>query len=309
MPFDHQDETGALPDSVTHSEVLYNFVKPPIHGWALRAAARSDCPSRSTRQSSTEALPAAGSRGPVLARPPAARPASPCRTTSTATTAAGTTPPSSTRHGSSRPPTSPPSSSCSCACSPTWPPNSADADGRRHWTAAPTRCSTALLDELWDGERFRRPRARTGERRGPAPACSTSCPSCWATDLPARGRATALAERIAAHLTPYGLATEPPDSPHYRAGRLLARPDLGAVHRAHRGRPAPRRPRTSSPTTSAPASAPCARSPASPRTSTPSPAPGLRDRAYTWTASAYLILAGQYEDRTRSPDAANPMMA
>lgn len=28
LPFDHQDETGALPDSVTHSEVLHNFVKP-----------------------------------------------------------------------------------------------------------------------------------------------------------------------------------------------------------------------------------------------------------------------------------------
>lgn len=34
--FDFQDPSGALPDSVTHSEVLYNFVKPPIHGWALR---------------------------------------------------------------------------------------------------------------------------------------------------------------------------------------------------------------------------------------------------------------------------------
>jgi glycogen debranching enzyme len=34
-PFDHQEDSGALPDSVTHSEVLYNFVKPPIHGWAL----------------------------------------------------------------------------------------------------------------------------------------------------------------------------------------------------------------------------------------------------------------------------------
>jgi glycogen debranching enzyme len=33
LPFDHQAPTGALPDSVTHSEVLYNFVKPPIHGW------------------------------------------------------------------------------------------------------------------------------------------------------------------------------------------------------------------------------------------------------------------------------------
>lgn len=34
-PFDHQDATGALPDSIAHSERLYNFVKPPIHGWAL----------------------------------------------------------------------------------------------------------------------------------------------------------------------------------------------------------------------------------------------------------------------------------
>ncbi|MGO4430559.1 glycogen debranching protein, partial [Streptomyces sp. MCAF7] len=24
-----------LPDSVCHSEILYNYVKPPIHGWAL----------------------------------------------------------------------------------------------------------------------------------------------------------------------------------------------------------------------------------------------------------------------------------
>ncbi|WP_433307453.1 MGH1-like glycoside hydrolase domain-containing protein [Actinoplanes sp. CA-030573] len=36
LPFDHQDPTGALPDSVAHSEVLHNFVKPPIHGWAWR---------------------------------------------------------------------------------------------------------------------------------------------------------------------------------------------------------------------------------------------------------------------------------
>lgn len=35
LPFDYQDPAGALPDSVTHSEVLYNYVKPPIHGWAL----------------------------------------------------------------------------------------------------------------------------------------------------------------------------------------------------------------------------------------------------------------------------------
>jgi hypothetical protein len=37
LPFDHQTPTGALPDSVTHSEALYNYVKPPIHGWAFTA--------------------------------------------------------------------------------------------------------------------------------------------------------------------------------------------------------------------------------------------------------------------------------
>jgi glycogen debranching enzyme len=36
LPFDHQDEAGALPDSLSHSEALYNYVKPPIHGWAFR---------------------------------------------------------------------------------------------------------------------------------------------------------------------------------------------------------------------------------------------------------------------------------
>ena len=36
IPFDHQSESGALPDSVCQWGVLTNFVKPPIHGWALR---------------------------------------------------------------------------------------------------------------------------------------------------------------------------------------------------------------------------------------------------------------------------------
>lgn len=34
--FDHQHESGALPDSFNDGEVTFNFVKPPIHGWALR---------------------------------------------------------------------------------------------------------------------------------------------------------------------------------------------------------------------------------------------------------------------------------
>jgi glycogen debranching enzyme len=35
VPFDHQDEHGSLPDSVCSVRVSWNFVKPPIHGWTL----------------------------------------------------------------------------------------------------------------------------------------------------------------------------------------------------------------------------------------------------------------------------------
>ncbi len=34
-PFSYQNEDGALPDYVNDREAVYNFTKPPIHGWAL----------------------------------------------------------------------------------------------------------------------------------------------------------------------------------------------------------------------------------------------------------------------------------
>lgn len=36
LPFDHQKVSGLLPDSISDSETLYNFTKPPIQGWALK---------------------------------------------------------------------------------------------------------------------------------------------------------------------------------------------------------------------------------------------------------------------------------
>jgi putative isomerase len=36
IPMDHQDASGMFPDSVNDSVVHYSFCKPPIHGWALR---------------------------------------------------------------------------------------------------------------------------------------------------------------------------------------------------------------------------------------------------------------------------------
>jgi len=33
---DFQDETGRLPDSVSDNHIIWNYCKPPVHGWALR---------------------------------------------------------------------------------------------------------------------------------------------------------------------------------------------------------------------------------------------------------------------------------
>lgn len=34
--FDHQDTSGALPDTLNDRDLVLNFTKPPVHGWALR---------------------------------------------------------------------------------------------------------------------------------------------------------------------------------------------------------------------------------------------------------------------------------
>ncbi|MGC8971226.1 MAG: amylo-alpha-1,6-glucosidase [bacterium] len=34
--FDHQDKNGAIPDSINDYLLVWNFSKPPIHGWALK---------------------------------------------------------------------------------------------------------------------------------------------------------------------------------------------------------------------------------------------------------------------------------
>ena len=36
LMFDFQDRTGLLPDSVNDAHVVWNYCKPPVHGWALR---------------------------------------------------------------------------------------------------------------------------------------------------------------------------------------------------------------------------------------------------------------------------------
>ena len=94
LPFDHQDAAGALPDSVTHSEVLYNFVKPPDPRLGPAPAARR-LPDDLEPGALREIYRRLGA-GPTSGSTRGASRATPCRTTSTATTAAGTTPPPST---------------------------------------------------------------------------------------------------------------------------------------------------------------------------------------------------------------------
>ena len=50
--FDFQDETGRLPDSVNDSKIIWNYVKPPIHGWALMKMLENGM--RPTREQLTE---------------------------------------------------------------------------------------------------------------------------------------------------------------------------------------------------------------------------------------------------------------
>ncbi|MBQ6103458.1 MAG: hypothetical protein IJL06_07280 [Kiritimatiellae bacterium] len=38
--FDHQDASGKLPDYASEGEVVWAYVKPPVHGWTLRRFAR-----------------------------------------------------------------------------------------------------------------------------------------------------------------------------------------------------------------------------------------------------------------------------
>lgn len=42
--FDHQDTQGCLPDSLSEQEVQYCFCKPPVHGWCARELIRRTAP-------------------------------------------------------------------------------------------------------------------------------------------------------------------------------------------------------------------------------------------------------------------------
>jgi len=300
LVFDHQDEAGGLPDSVTHSEVLYNFVKPPIHGWALRRL-RERLPHgrdgdqlaevygqlerwtgfwRDARTVPGQLLPhyqhgndSGWDNATTFAHERVVETADlsaflilQMRELAELATALGR-----------------------------------DGDAAR-WSAAAQQTTDALLAQLWTGDRFVA-RAAGASRTWSSASLLDLMPIVLGAELPPGIRA-ALVERIRAHLTPYGLATELPTSEHYLAdgywrgpiwapATILIEDGLrraGAVDLAAEISARFRRL--------------CEDSGFAENFDAQS-GRGLRDRAYTWTASAYLILAAAHE-RARAADPTRP---
>jgi hypothetical protein len=285
--FDHQTEEGALPDSITHAEVLYNFVKPPIHGWAA-SQLRAVVPdlSRLYRQlAAWTTFWLDHRRTPGQPFP-------------------------HYEHGND---SGWDNATVFDAGMPVRSPDLAaflvlqaqelarlatelgDPDAAARWSAEATAMRTALLAELWNGATFTS-RAVDGTPRTTASLLDLM-PIVLGDQLPPAVR-TALTAAVAEHLTPVGLATERPDSPHYEAdgywrgpvwapATVLIEDGLrrsGAVDLADQ--------------VSARFRAACEKSGFAENFDALT-GQGLRDRAYTWTASAYLLLAAAAEARQR----------
>ncbi|WP_225094513.1 amylo-alpha-1,6-glucosidase [Streptomyces sp. CoH27] len=292
LPFDHQEDSGALPDSVTHSEVLYNFVKPPIHGWAFgHLRRRLPTPLSQAELARTyDRLERWTAFWLAARRAPGAELAhyqhgndsgwdnatvfDPERVVATADLSAFLVLQlrelAELATELSRP------------------------DEASRWTRAAQELLTALLDQLWSTDRFVARGVATGDTWSSAGLLDLM-PVVLGELLPDEV-GSALADRITAHLTPYGLATELTTSPHYladgywrgpvwapatvlvedglrRAGHHQLADDISARFRS------------------------LCETHGFAENFDALTGTGLRDRAYTWTASSYLLLAEAHAHR------------
>jgi glycogen debranching enzyme len=290
-PFDHQDVSGALPDSVTHSEVLYNYVKPPIHGWALdRLRARAsgalthgqlDEIYRGLSRWTAFWLDYRRVEGHAL---PYYQHGNDSGWDN------------STTFDRSRVTESPDLAAFLVVQLDTLIALAAEletGDGAE-WAKERERILAALSSELWDGDRFVARDAETG-----TPSSSTSLlnllPIIAGERLPLEMR-DRLAGHIRDHLTEFGLATEIPATEHYESdgywrgpiwapSTVLIESGLRASGYVDLADEVSKRFR-----------ALCELSGFAENFDAVTGA-GLRDRAYSWTASAYLILAGEAQER------------
>jgi hypothetical protein len=301
LPFDHQDPGGALPDSVTHSEVLYNYVKPPIHGWALHRLrslmpepARDQLAEAYSRLERWTRFWLTARRAPGRALPhyhhgndsgwDNATTFDPQRVVESADLAAFLV--------------------LQLRTLAQLADDLGDAPAAAQWTKNAHEMQAALLEQLWDGDRF-----ITRPTLGGVPAWTSSSlldlmPIVLGADLPPEV-AAALARRIETHLTPYGLATEHPSSPHYQEdgywrGPIWAPSTVLIEDGLRRAGYADLADEISARFLRLCESAGFAENFGA------QTGAALRDRAYTWTASAYLILAAAHERRTARQPSSRP---
>jgi glycogen debranching enzyme len=285
VPFDHQDETGALPDSVAHSEVLYNYVKPPVHGWAFgmlrdsaaRELTRAELELVHDRLSRWSDFWLTQRRAPGHALPYYQHGNDSGWDNSTAfdldrvvespDLAAFLVVQLDVLAGLSR--------------------ELGHADGR--WAQEADRLTQALLTQLWTPDGFVALGALTG-RPSSTSSLLTLMPLMLGDRLPADIRQV-MVEKVRLHLTEHGLATELPTSPHYQADGYWRGPVwapatalvVAGLRQSGEGSLADEICRRFA--------ALCERSGFAENFDALS-GDGLRDRAYTWTAAVYLTLTG-----------------
>jgi glycogen debranching enzyme len=168
------------------------------------------------------------------------------------------------------------------------------------WDQQSRLMQEALLEELWNGENFAARNPRTGELHASSSLLNL-LPIALGDALPEEVR-DRLAARLREHLTDWGLATEPLESPHYRPDGYWRGPIWApstvlvedGLRRAGHVELADQ--------VSARFRALCERSGFAENFDAVT-GDGLRDRAYTWTASAYLLLAAAWQARVDAEEA------
>ncbi|MEJ2858555.1 MULTISPECIES: amylo-alpha-1,6-glucosidase [unclassified Saccharothrix] len=295
--FDHQTAEGALPDSITHAEVLYNFVKPPVHGWAV-ARLRERLPGGLPRSELAVLYHrlAAWTRFWLDHR---RAPGEPLPHYEHGNDSGWDN--STVFHGSGAVQSADLSAFLVLQMRElarlAW--EGGDAVAATRWTREAATLQSELMRVLWNGSAFTS-RAVDGAPRTTASLLDLM-PVVLGDQLPSAVRGV-VAAGVARHLTPVGLSTELPDSPAYEAdgywrgpvwapATVLVEDGLrrgGAVELAD--------------DVSARFRALCEKSGFAENFDALT-GQGLRDRAYTWTAAAYLLLAGDAETRRHLPTA------
>ncbi|WP_138946943.1 amylo-alpha-1,6-glucosidase [Plantibacter sp. M259] len=291
--FDHRDESGAAPDSTTHSEILYNFVKPPIHGWAFaKLRNRIETPLDGATLHQVADILARWSRFWLHAR-----------------TAPGRRLPhyqhgndsgwdNSTTFDADRVIESPELAAFLVVQLDVLAGLSDEletGEGDR-WRTAAEEIRTALLEDLWDGRNFIAVAPLTG--RSSSTTSLLNLLVIAAGDRLPRDIATRVAASIEEHLTEFGPATELTTSPEYESdgywrGPIWAPSTVLVEDGLRRAGFA-----NLADTISERFRGLCERSGFAENFDALT-GEGLRDRAYTWTASSYLLLAGEAETRRR----------